>query len=233
VYSVDLHTHTRFFHRFESRPTPFDALGAGLVTAMADYRGLDAVAFTNHDYTFDHDSSAVTVIPGIEVSTDHGHVVVVGPDPPAATKVDGMTPEAVVDLAHDRGCAAIVAHPYRNSTVRTVDAAFDAIEVNGKHVRDRRWVEALAAERGIPTVGGSDAHYPVGVGRAHTIVDAAELTPASVVEAIRDGRVAARIDDRLPHRVLRVLYRYLHEEKGHLSSPELKTPGVGDPPGEQ
>ncbi|WP_136717257.1 PHP-associated domain-containing protein [Halorientalis salina] len=234
MFAVDLHTHTRFFHGFSSRSTPFDPVGAVLLSAVARHRGLDGLALTNHDYyTPLPVVGGVTAIPGIEVSSSRGHVLVVGPDPPVATRVDGLAPPEVVELAHDRDCAAIVAHPYRNSTVREVDADFDAIEVNGKHPRTSEWVRRLADEHDIPVVGGSDAHYPVEVGRAFTRVEADRLTPESVVAAIRDGRVEARVDDWLPHRLLRRLYRYVHAEKEHLDRPEWKTPGVGAPPGER
>ncbi|WP_336002022.1 CehA/McbA family metallohydrolase [Halorientalis halophila] len=233
MFAVDLHTHTRSFHGFESRPTPVDPAGARALAAVARYRGLDGLAFTNHDYATDYDVPGLVTIPGIEVSSSRGHVVVLGPDPPAATKVGGMDPPAVVDLAHDRGCVAIVAHPYRNSTVREVDAPFDAIEINGKHPRTRSWVERLAERHDLPTVGGSDAHYPFEVGRAHTLVDADELTPAAVVDAIRNDRVAPRIDTWLPHQLLRSVYRRIHSEKDHLTEPEWTSPGVGSPPGEE
>ncbi|RXK51836.1 PHP domain-containing protein [Halorientalis pallida] len=233
MFAVDVHTHTRFFHGFESRPTPVDPVGARALAVVARYRGLDGVAFTNHDYTADFAVPGLVTIPGIEVSTTRGHVLVIGPDPPAATRVGGMTPAEVVDLAHQRDCAAIVAHPYRNSTVRAVEAPFDAIEINGKHPRTRDSVERLAEGHDLPTVGGSDAHYPFEVGRAHTLVDADELTPAAVVDAIRDCRVAPRVDTWLPHSLLRALYRRIHSEKGHLTEPEWLSPGVGSPPGEE
>lgn len=234
MYAVDLHTHTRFFHGFPSRPTPYDPLGAWLLTAVARSRGLDGVAVTNHDY-YDPLPAVddITTIPGIEVSSSRGHVLVVGPDPPVATRVEGLDPLEVVDLAHDRDCAAIIAHPYRNSTVREAEAAFDAIEINGKHPRTSDWVERLAEIHHLPTVGGSDAHYPFEVGRAFTAVDASRLTPASVVTAIRDGRVEARVDDWLPHRLLRRLYRHVHAEKAQLDRPAWKTSGLGRPPGDR
>jgi hypothetical protein len=43
--------------------------------------------------------------------------------------------------------------------------------------------EAARREQDLPTVGGSDAHYPPEVGRAFTRVDTNRLTPAAVVEA--------------------------------------------------
>jgi predicted metal-dependent phosphoesterase TrpH len=242
VYTVDLHAHTRFFHGHERAAQFFDPVGVRLLAGTARLRGLDGVALTNHDYyrAFDLGESDASgsskspfaaTIPGIEVTTTQGHVLVVGPDPPRRTTSGELTPEEAVELAHDRDCAAIVAHPYRNSTVRNVDAEFDAIEVNGKHPRTEEWVQRLAENHGLPMVGGSDAHYPIEVGRAYTKIEAGELSPEAVVEAIRDGRVEPRVGRGRFNRAVRRFYREIHEEKGNLDRPEwLESPGVGEPP---
>jgi predicted metal-dependent phosphoesterase TrpH len=246
VYAVDLHAHTRFFHGHERAAEYFDPVGVRLLAGATRLRGLDAVALTNHDYYRKFDLGGVdsgsdaksgeeghlaATIPGVEITTTQGHVLVVGPDPPERTTPGELTPEEAVELAHDRGCAAIVAHPYRNSTVRHVDAEFDAIEVNGKHPRTEEWVQRLAKNHGLPMVGGSDAHYPVEVGRACTRIEADELSPEAVVEAIREGRVEPRMSRGPLNRAVRWFYREIHEEKGNLQRPDwLESPGVGEPP---
>ena len=233
MYAVDLHAHTRFFHGRRRLGELFDPIGFRLLSRVASLRGLDGLATTNHDYyTHFEDRNDVAVIPGIEITTPDGPVLVVGPDPPVQTEQGALTPAEAVDLAHDRDCAAILAHPFRDSTVRDADAGFDAVEVNGKHPRTSEWVRELAADLDLPVVGGSDAHYPVEVGRAHTEIEADELTPESVVEAIRDGRVDASVDDWLPYRAIRRGYRVVHGRKGHFERPEVTTPGVGQPPKE-
>ncbi|RQH00299.1 PHP domain-containing protein [Natrarchaeobius oligotrophus] len=235
MYNVDLHAHTRFFHGRDELGDRFDPLGVRLLAAAADRRGLDGVATTNHDYyTPLEPPGPIETLPGIEITTDRGHVLVVGPDPPAATKPGALTPDEAVGLAHDRDCAAIVAHPFRNSTVRELeDVPFDAIEINGKHPRSRPLVEELAESRGLPLVGGSDAHYPFEVGRAYTVVDADRLTPTAVVEAIRDGRVGARVASSGVDRLLRRGYRTIHRRKRVIDALERPSPGVGSPPGEE
>jgi len=235
VLAVDLHAHTRFFHGHEDAAAYFDPLGVRLLAGAARARGLDAVALTNHDYYREFDLGAsgpfAATIPGVEVTTTHGHVLVVGPDPPRRTEPGELTPEETVELAHDRGCAAIVAHPYRNSTVRNVEADFDAIEINGKHPRTEEWVRRLAETHDLPVVGGSDAHYPIEVGRAYTRIDAEESDPEAVVAAIRDGRVEPRVSRGPLNRTVRWFYREIHEDKGYLQRPEwAESPGVGEPP---
>ncbi|WP_246998844.1 PHP domain-containing protein [Halosolutus gelatinilyticus] len=234
MYAIDLHTHTRFFHGHRELGDRFDPIGVRALAWAADRRGLDGFATTNHDYLTRFEPGAdVAILPGIEITTDRGHVLVVGPDPPEATKPGALSPAEAVALAHDRDCAAIVAHPFRNSTVRELeDVPFDAIEVNGKHPRSRPLVEKLARRRDLPLVGGSDAHYPFEVGRAYTVVDADRLAPSAIVDAIRDGRVSARVSWTSFDRLLRKGYRTIHRRKKVIDAIETPTPGVGVPPGE-
>lgn len=212
MFAVDLHAHTRFFHGFPGRPTAYDPVGANLLALCGRFRGLDGVALTNHDYYTDFDvvPDEPQFIPGVEVTTTDGHVLVLGPDPPTRTTPGEATPREVVTMAHEADCAAVIAHPYRRSSVRESDAAFDAVEINGKHPNEIRRVRDLADRLDLPVVGGSDAHFPFEAGRAFTEVDAPTLTPESVVTAIRDGRVAPRIHDGRLDRIVRRGYRYVH-----------------------
>ncbi|SEO65781.1 hypothetical protein SAMN04487948_10420 [Halogranum amylolyticum] len=221
MYAVDLHSHSRFFHAWRGRATRYDAFGLKLNTLAARLRGLDALAVTNHDYSYSAETRFPT-IPGIEVSTSDGHVVVVGANPPDRTEVGELSASETVDLAHDRGCAAILAHPYRNSNARNSGADFDAVEINGKNPEHIAKTQQLAKQLDLPLVGGSDAHYLVEVGRAYTKIDADELTPAAVADAIRDGRVTAVTKfgpfDRLVDRA----YTRIHAEKKWMESDSVE-----------
>lgn len=212
MFAVDLHAHTRFFHWFGGRPTPYDPLGAALLARYGKWRGMDGVVLTNHDYYtgFDVGVADVHLLPGIEMSTTMGHVLAVGPDPPRRTAPHELTPSEAVQLAHEGDCAAIMAHPFRRSAVNESGAAFDAVEINGKHPQASDDVRTLAASLDLPLVGGSDAHYPFEAARAYTLVDADRLTPESVVAAIRDGRVEPRVEGGPSQRLLRTGYRYVH-----------------------
>jgi hypothetical protein len=214
VFAVDLHTHSRFFH-FGHGPTRYDPVGLRTNAFVARRRDLDALAVTNHDYRYTAETTLPT-LPGVEVSTTLGHVLVVGPDPPVETTPGALTPAQTVDLAHDRGCAAILAHPYRNSAARRVDAGFDAVELNGKNPEHVRQTRRLAGRLDLPLVGGSDAHYPFEVGRAYTRVDADALTPAAVAAAVRSGDVEPVVDLGRIHRLLDRAYTRLHERKGWM-----------------
>lgn len=230
MYAVDLHAHTRAFHGHRRLGDLFDPIGVRLLAWETARRGLDGVATTNHDYYTPFSPSGATVIPGVEVSTTRGHVLIVGPDPPRETDPSKLTPEETVALAHDRDCAAIIAHPFRNSTVTDLDdLPFDAIEINGKHPQTRPLVAEIAEKRNVPLVGGSDAHYPIEAGRAYTLIDAPELTPEAVVRAIRDGRVEARVRNGIVDGLLRRFYREVHRRKHPESVLGLESPGIGVP----
>lgn len=215
MFNVDVHAHTRFFHWSEGQPTSYDPFGAMLLAVASRGRGMDAVALTNHDYyaDFSFGSTAPRFIPGIEVTTTDGHVLIVGPNPPTRTPPGELTPQEVVERAHVADCAAIIPHPYRHGSVHESGADFDAIEINGKHPENAQRIRDLGAELDLSIVAGSDAHYPFEAGRAYTRINAETLTPESVVEAIRDGRVEPRVRDGPSQRLFRWGYRHIHEFK--------------------
>lgn len=225
MFDVDLHVHTRFFHGFDRVAPYYDPVGGRMAGLVGRLRGLDGIAITNHDYYRPlEDAAGLPTVPGIEVSTTRGHVLVVGPNPPRETDPGTLTPAETVRTAHDRDCAAIIAHPFRNSSVRETAADFDAVELNGKTPQTWKRAREVAARHDLPLVGGSDAHYPFEVGRAYTRVDAPELTPRAVVEAIRSGDVSAEMEFGHLAKALRRGYGIVHRLKGHDS------PGAGDPP---
>jgi predicted metal-dependent phosphoesterase TrpH len=218
VFDCDLHTHSRFFHLDPEVAAAYDPIGSRLALAAGRRRGLDGIAVTNHDYFRPETLVDSSCLPGIEISTTEGHLLVVGPDPPTRTEHGQLSPTEAVDLAHAHDCAAIIAHPFRNSLLRASDAAFDAVEINGKHPEHRRQIEALAADRNLPLVGGSDAHFPFEVGRVSTRLDVDRLTPETAVEAIRVGRVEPVVRDGPLLRGLSRIYTAIHRAKRQLPS---------------
>ena len=221
MYAVDLHAHTRPFHLPRGRPTVYDPFGAKTLAAVGRRRGLDGVAITNHDYRVRYESADPLFVDGIEVTTSDGHVLVIGPDPPRRSDPHSRTAAEVVEEAHDRGCAAVLAHPFRDSGVaRTaaLDADFDAVELNGKQPQRRDRVDELANELGLPTVGGSDTHLPFELGRAHTMVYADELTAERLVDAIRDGHVEPAVEHYASDKVILPVYDAIHRVRDEISA---------------
>jgi predicted metal-dependent phosphoesterase TrpH len=178
-----------------------------LILEHAAEIGLDAVVITDHDVIGESKRAAALAdeygligIPGVEVSTAHGHLLAVG--------VERMPPRResyaeTVEWIHEHGGVAIVPHPFQRSrhgvrernipvpggdqrtdfagsdgddSVGVVDEIdeVDAVEVFNAWLftgyRNRR-ARRFAAEHGYPGVAASDAHHLEYVGRAFTEVE--------------------------------------------------------------
>jgi predicted metal-dependent phosphoesterase TrpH len=182
---IDLHTHTQ--------PLSHDSLlTADDLIDVAKRAGLNAVCLTEHDFFWEpekvdelrrrHD---FLVIPGIEVNTEDGHVVVFGLE----RYVYGMHRmhelSALVDAA---GGVMIAAHPYRRqlpfelrnegdwsevlqrAAANPAYASVSAIEsFNGRgSARENAFAAELAARLGLREVAASDAHAGQDVGTCAT-----------------------------------------------------------------
>lgn len=192
MLTCDLHVHTNFSKDGESSVEE--------ILRKAEEAGLDAIAITDHD-TVDGAKKALTcpssvlVIPGIEVSTKQGHLLVLG-----VTEVipAGLDVVATVDIARRMGALLILPHPYhvwRHGVGRRLKAgmvAVDAVEAfNSRYIvgSANKKAARIAKRLGKPCVGGSDAHNAKFVGFGRTFVDADKDVP-SILAAIRDGKVS-------------------------------------------
>ncbi|MCE5323082.1 PHP domain-containing protein [bacterium] len=136
------------------------------------------------------------VIPGVEVSSDHGHI--------GALFVDETLPmsqsiKQTVDIIHDCGGLAVAVHPYHSTGVgeRVFDAPFDAVEIECGAVFKEgliRCNHTLAHSPKLKSVtkfGSSDTHYVNGVGTCYTVMKLPEPTLEAVREAIINGECSA------------------------------------------
>src|SRR5271157_2064364 len=106
MLTCDLHVHTSYSKDGESSVEE--------ILRAAEAAGLDAIAITDHD-TVDGAKKALTlqssvlVIPGIEVSTKQGHLLVLG-----VTEVipAGLDVVDTVNIARRMGALLILPHPY-------------------------------------------------------------------------------------------------------------------------
>lgn len=136
----------------------------------------------------------ILVIPGVEISTEQGDVVVLGTDelPPKP-----WTPEVVVDFAKSIGGVSIVAHPYRAYGMGDGARNYkvDAIEVlNGGSSQDaNNQAKELATSLGLPGTAGSDAHQVSELFSVYNKV-AASLEIDEVLKAVKKGSVTAQVN---------------------------------------
>lgn len=193
MLKCDLHVHSRFSRDGESRVEE--------ILKRAEQVGLDAIAITDHDTTegYHHArlcKSRVLVIPGIEVSTRQGHLIVLGVDTPLPPRREVTE---TIGEAHAMGGIVILPHPYHlwrhgvalkmRGSIRMVDAveAFNSRYIVGTA---NRKAALMARRSNKPCVGGSDAHHARYVGFGITYIEA-ELNVPSILQAIQEGKTIA------------------------------------------
>jgi hypothetical protein len=165
----------------------------------AEEVGLDVIAITDHDSIEGAkkallSKSSVLVIPGIEVTTRQGHLLVLGVTELIPSGLDVID---TVEIARKMGALLILPHPYhvwRHGVARRKKvgmAAVDAVETfNSRYIVGSANQKAarIAKRLGKPCVAGSDAHHARFVGFGRTYIDA-ERDIGSILSAIRAGKV--------------------------------------------
>jgi predicted metal-dependent phosphoesterase TrpH len=196
VLEVELHAHSAASH--DGRDP------VNLLLEQAAAVGLDALAVTDHD-TIEASLAAERMapeygligIPGLEVTSDAGHVLALGVReaiPP------GLGFSETIAQIRDRGGVAVVPHPFqksRHGVAHRISASAlagaDAIEVYNSRLltgRSNRRAERFAREHGVPMTAGSDAHISEMVGQAPTQLDTTDRSVEGILEAIRSGRTS-------------------------------------------
>ena len=213
---IDLHTHTH--------PLSHDSLlSPDELIEAAKAANLDAVCLTEHDFFWDHaEASALSkrhdflVIPGIEVNTEDGHIVVFGLD----RFVYGMhRMHELARMAEAAGAVMIAAHPYRRqlpfelrhegdwtqalerAVANPALAHVTAIEThNGRGTdRENAFSAEVATRLSLPTTGSSDAHERKDIGRAATQFDRKITNLEDLITALRAGRFHLAIPNPAPN----------------------------------
>jgi predicted metal-dependent phosphoesterase TrpH len=189
----DLHVHSK--HSKDSKSSHEDILQFALK------KGLEGFAICDHD-TIEGGLACsekvlelgleITVIPGIEVSSSKGHILVLGIE----ENIDPLlSPEETIRRARKLGGTVIIPHPFKRSSHGI--GSFEGLDIDAVEVFNSRCLfnganrkAFIEAKRlGIPAVAGSDSHIPEMVGQAYTEIYASENTVEAVLRAIREGRV--------------------------------------------
>jgi predicted metal-dependent phosphoesterase TrpH len=198
VLKVELHAHTD--------QDPLDRIPhttAELIDRAAAL-GYGALAVTLHDRYFDPAPYAeyarkrgLVLLPGIERTIDHRHVLLVNFPSESASLT---TFEGIAELKARTTGLVVAPHPFYptfSALGGLLDAhagLFDAVEVNAMftglidfNARAIRWARA----HNKPMVGNTDLHLLDQMGTTYSLVDAPP-EPEAICQAIRDGRVEVR-----------------------------------------
>jgi predicted metal-dependent phosphoesterase TrpH len=236
---LDMHVHTTA-GASDSGLSPED------LAEEAVRRGLTGLNITEHDRLWDvyrlaeyrDRHSGLFVNNGMEVSTDLGHMIVVG----LKQYVPGIRrAEELRKVLDDLGGFMVVAHPFRHwfdpvyfrkqgkepFTMTPEQAAerlpvfqlVDAIEaLNGANTpRENIFALQVAKVLGKPVTGGSDAHSRSGIGFYCTVFEHALRTPEDMLRELHAGRFHAH------HGLLQGKLTYFTETSLEDAPPGLAT----------
>lgn len=190
-FKLDLHVHTCFSADADN--------SIERIVQRAKIIGLNGIAITDHDTVkgsiaakeyVKKKSIDLMIIPGTEVTTSKGHLIVLGSEkdiPPH------LTLEKTIEIARKRGCFVIVPHPFHPfrhgiGDFRNLD--IDAVEVfNSRYItgHSNKKADEIAKRNGYPPVAGSDAHMVQAVGFGVTEVDA-DNNLDSIFDGIKRGK---------------------------------------------
>jgi len=206
VLEGDVHVHSSFAGALS---TPVD------IPLIARRRQLDFVAVTEHNAWFGGAvaralgkalAPEVIVLPSEEVTNRAYHLLAIGIE----RRVDPTLPlSAIADDVHAQGGVVVAAHPPRDTWPLLLGLAaekkLDGAEVFHPTIflvegRAREHEDFLAeASRlsgaPLPAFGSSDFHGGSSIGMCRTLVFAHERTAASILEAMKAGRVVAVTSD--------------------------------------
>lgn len=186
---IDMHTHTSVYST-DSNLLPHEAL------ARAAERGIDGVILTEHDVVWPADRAlrlseqvGILVLPGVEVTTELGHVLVYGLRALIPRTTDSKRLRVLCD---EQEALMFLAHPARDPGLRVPRAAMELFDgVEGLNGCDGPLQNQSAASRGrtrpLPPIGGSDSHALHEVGTAATEFGAHIETVDDLMSALRSG----------------------------------------------
>lgn len=186
---LDLHIH--------SERSPDGCMPLAEIVERAKRAGLDGAAVCDHDRTLEDLPAfpGFLLIPGVEVSTEYGHLLGLFVREPVETREF----QKAVERIHSQGGLAVLAHPFEHARdpgrIAPIAPLLDGVEVwNSRAERKNRsanaQAEAFAQAHGLCRFAGSDAHVPQEIGHGVTTVRAEERTLAGVKAALLAGGTA-------------------------------------------
>lgn len=202
---IDTHIHTYEFSGDSSLP-------AETAAAKAKETGLDGICITDHgsmgilDLVDDLSRKyGILVIPGVEILTDLGDILVFGA---RNVPFQNVTAKELIRIVSEQGGITVSAHPFRDNgrgmgeDIR-ITPGLSAMEVmNGRTLpHHNNMALSLASELDLPSLGGSDAHSEEEVGRYATFFMDEITSTFDFVRSIKQGNISpvAREGSRFSH----------------------------------
>lgn len=188
---IDTHIH-------ESKYSLDSHVSLAEIVVRAKKLGLDGICITDHDDNQIRQearslsqSLGYLIIPGCEVLTYEGDIVVFGVDDLPKEKLHA---EQLLSYVNSKGGVGISAHPFRNNNrglgeqIQHVQGLAGVEGFNGNtDLPSNLQACRLAGQLGLPLFGASDAHHVHEVGKYATFFDWPIANEADFIEAIKAG----------------------------------------------
>lgn len=217
----DLHIHSNY--------STDSNLAVDDILKQAVRKGLDGIAICDHNMV---EGSLVAirrakelnlpllVIPGIEISTSEGHLIVLGI---RENIQPGLPVLETINIARQKSGVVIAPHPFKRNSIGFAANDADAIETFNSRCLfgENEKAKQMAHELEKPEVGGSDSHLLSTIGLGFTEIDA-RPDENLVLESIRKGktRSGGKIipPDIIMIHAVRALVRRMHRHARELNS---------------
>ncbi|MBN8475204.1 PHP domain-containing protein [Sulfuritalea sp.] len=194
---IDTHCHTKY--SYDNWLEPLDLI------RRAKALGLDGSVITEH---YSYEASAPVeqvgrdegylILRGVEIATDRGHLLAYGVEDDGWNLWgrDSYLPlEEVIERINDLGGICAPAHPFRNVGLASLmEGLLDLKDIaaveshNGVNAdSDNDLAISASSHLGLPTLGGSDCHKTVAVGRCATEFSQPVHDMASFIAAVKAG----------------------------------------------
>lgn len=172
-YLIDLHIHSKRYSACAQTLDPFEIASCLLA------KGIDAAVLAEHDTKWESEGFAALqahdkqceLFNGMELTAaGNYHFVLLGITDDSMIK-KGMAAEEAIEVVHQQGGAAILAHPFRTGVPPLkVLQQIDAIELGSTsfNLQESRLSMLVANELNKPMVASSDAHALERVGWGYT-----------------------------------------------------------------
>ncbi|NON61494.1 PHP domain-containing protein [Acidianus sp. RZ1] len=178
---VDFHVHSNFSDGKEDPKT---------MVSYAKKKGI-FIALTDHDTSKGIERVKEEVIPGQEVTTEFGHVVILCEFPPSPPRKIAE----LVDYSKENSCFLFPSHPFdifrKGIGDRVFSYKFDGIEVFNSKAPKKANIKALTVAKSLGLVGlaNSDSHVKEAIGSAYNDIETHEFSLEIILEELRKGRV--------------------------------------------
>ena len=185
MLKIDFHVHTYYS---DGKESPKEMLNYALKV------GLNGIAITDHDTSKAHITfKNKFVIPGQEVTTEFGHVVILCNFPPSPPRKISE----LIDYAKENSCIVFPSHPFdifrKGIGHKVFNYNFHAIEIfNSKAPKSaNKKAEEVAKQLGLPGLANSDSHIKYALGSAYNVVNLSEFNVDEILDNIRKNRIEA------------------------------------------